>query len=531
MRNPGSQWNWATAVVFAIGLQAAPLYRVSGTVINAQSGVSLPNTHVFILPSGSARVLTSMVTGDDGKFSFDLPEGKYSLRAGGRDRTQVYGLPSPDTFTGSAVVVGPDQHTENLLFRWFPAASITGKITDNSGELVMNALVQLISLRTVAGRRLTASAGSQWTNDQGEYRFAPLPAGTYYLYVTGEPWHANTSLLPGGTPGSSAAYLPAYYPGTPDAAQASALQVASGAEVQADFTLSTTSGTTVSVKFDVHPGVYGTLSLIEEGIGGVQTFQRRQGFASEAGSQTISNVPPGRYTVRATGTVGTSDLSGRRTVEVNGSPVEVELALQALPKVSGTVKLKNPGARPRGVLLVSLIRSDSGAVLSTAIRQDGSFTFPGVQPGTYRVSIRGTDGYFASEIRPISKTEIRDSSLELTEGEVVTLSLVASDETGRVKGFAMNGEQAAAGCMVVLTPTTGSTTATPRGFLTDSDGSFDLEHVVAGEYLLFATQDAAIEYASPNAVHPYLSGAKRIRIEPQGTYSERIPIAAIAPKN
>ena len=169
------KWSWIAALVFAISLQAAPLYRVSGTIVDVQSGSPLLNTHVFVLSTGSVRVLNSMMTGSDGKFSFDLPEGKYSLRAGGRDHTQIYGLSAPDALAGVSVFVGPDQHTENLLFRWFPSAAISGKVIDSSGEPIEGALVQLLSSRIIGGRRSITTRGWQRSNDQGEYRFGPFP--------------------------------------------------------------------------------------------------------------------------------------------------------------------------------------------------------------------------------------------------------------------------------------------------------------------------------------------------------------------
>jgi hypothetical protein len=121
--------------------------------------------------------------------------------------------------------------------------------------------------------------------------------------------------------------------------------------------------------------------------------------------------------------------------------------------------------------------------------------------------------------------------MDLNEGDSVTMAIVASDEIGRVKGFAMNGDEPVAGSMVVLTPVAGSASPVSRGFLTDSDGSFDFEHVQAGHYLFFATADAALEYTNPDAVRPYLLNAKPIVIEPRGVYSENISISVRAPKN
>jgi hypothetical protein len=124
---------------------------------------------------------------------------------------------------------------------------------------------------------------------------------------------------------------------------------------------------------------------------------------------------------------------------------------------------------------------------------------------------------------------LRDGLVELVDGESVVLRMVASDETGRVQGFVMRGEQPADGMMVVLAPVSESVLATAaRGFQTDSDGSFDYQSVPAGDYLLFAVENAALEYSRREAIRPYLGNAERIRVEAHQSYSERITVVKAA---
>jgi hypothetical protein len=420
-----------------------------------------------------------------------------------------------------AIIAGPDQQTENLTFRWYPPAAISGSIRDSNGETVERALVQLIRARVVAGRRILGTWGWQWTNDLGQYRFAPLPAGTYFLCVTGEPWYSARA-RPLTPTEKSLAYIPMYYTNSADAAHANPIELQTGDQSQADFVLNTAPGSAVVVKYDAKPGLKGMVSLITDGLGGTQSFQRQEPI--RGGMQRIEGVPPGRYLLRVAGTVGTTDLSARQIVEVNGSDIEAELTLRPAPTVSGTVRLKNPSAKPRGSILVSLVNDTTGPSQSTAVQPEGSFSFPSVVVGSYRVAIRGTDGYFAFEIRPTSKTEMRDGVIDLMDGDSVTMIITASDEVGRIKGFAISGEQQVAGSIVILAPVGSTDKFLHRGFLTDSDGSFDLEHVPAGKYLLFATSDTGLEYTNPNALKPYLLEARLITVESHGVSVERVPI-------
>ena len=137
----------------------------------------------------------------------------------------------------------------------------------------------------------------------------------------------NRLPIPGVTQESSVAYIPVYYPGTREPTQATPLSLSPGGETRADFTLSPATGATVLVKYKAPPGITGLLSLIADGLGGTQSFQRQEKLMGGTGLQHISGVPPGRYVVRVAGTVGTSDFSARQIVEVNGTAVNVDLTL------------------------------------------------------------------------------------------------------------------------------------------------------------------------------------------------------------
>jgi hypothetical protein len=115
------------------------------------------------------------------------------------------------------------------------------------------------------------------------------------------------------------------------------------------------------------------------------------------------------------------------------------------------------------------------------MRPDGTISFSGVAPGKYRPVVRGTHGYFASEVR-VEGVELRD-------------------ETGRIQGFVMRGEKGAEGMLVVLAPVSENASAPAApGFQTDSDGSFDYQSVPAGDYLLFAVDESGLEYSKREVV-------------------------------
>ena len=524
-------------LVAAVSLNAADLYRVAGTVINAQTGAALPHAEVYVYAPGASKPVAKLMT-DDGRFSFDLPQGSYALRGGTRTNAQSYGSRNPDEAFGSAVIVGAGHDTANLVFRWYPPSAIFGKVADGSGEAVESALVQLVRSSVVGGRRVTLTARWTRTDDLGEYRFGYIPAGArYYVAVTGKPWYAVNNPIAGNDERSEA-FIPIYYPNTTDVSRAAPLILKPGEEVRADFTLTSTPGATVTIKHDAPAGTKGTISLMSDGIAGNEGFQEQVALTEipaaaapaegrpAAFDERFTGVPPGRYVVQVVGKNGTTDLGARKPIDVNGSDVTVELALRPFATVSGTVHFKNAGGKPPASMLETLVREGSGGTIGAAVRADGSFVFPSVPMGTYRPAIRAAAGIFTSGIE-VTGARFHDGVFDLSEGDSATISVSASDESGSLSGFVMNGEQPLEAVLVVLAPAAGSERPDGyRGYQTESDGSFDLKNVPAGRYLLFAIDDTAFEYANPAVIRPYLSSAKPVTIEAHGTSTERISLTA-----
>jgi hypothetical protein len=514
-----------------LSCDAADLYHLGGIVVDTETGSPLPRARVVVLRTGTTQVVARQTTGADGKFGFDLPPGKFNLQAGIRDLVQAYGVRAPDSRVGTSIITGPDQDTSNLIFRWFPPGAISGKVLDEAGEPVESALVQLLRSTVVNGHRVVNTSGWVRTDDRGEYRFGSLSGGSFFLAVTGTPWYSSRGVYDVQASHPPLAYNPVYFPSTSDLSSAAPLMLKPGQEAHADFRLAIVSGATLSVKHDAPREMRGSIGLMTEGIGGRDGFQRQDSFTGGLPVHTFASVPPGRYLVRVTGTLGTSDFSARRSIDVNGSDVTIELDVRPVPAVSGTVKLKNAAAKPGRTLLASLVREDTGAAISTVVRADGSFVFPSVAVAKYRPAIRGMDGYFASEIH-VEGAEFHAGVVDLVEGESVTIRMVASDEIGRLQGFVMRGDVAIEGVMVVLAPADASTDQLRyRGFQTDSDGSFDFQNVPAGDYLLLAVEDTGLEYANPSAMRPYLSKAKPVHIEAHCVYSERIPLVMSTVEN
>src|SRR5215470_12438129 len=185
----------------------------------------------------------------EGRFKFEkVPPGNYIVSIS-RDG-YVLAETKP---RARMITVADGQNLTDLTYIMFTAGLIAGKIVDADGDPVSGLIVQAIpkgekqpsvavglltTYLSMAGVATPNLLGVGATNDLGEFRIAGLRAGQYL--VVARP-HGNIAPPPAPAnkerSGEHLLYVPTYYPGVLDEKQASALQVASGTTVAADFTL------------------------------------------------------------------------------------------------------------------------------------------------------------------------------------------------------------------------------------------------------------------------------------------------------
>src|ERR1035441_3990020 len=79
----------------ATALSAADVYRVAGVIIDSETGSPVANASVALSPGGESRGDMGVITGPDGRFSFDAPRGTFRLTAVVAGHSQVFGEMSP----------------------------------------------------------------------------------------------------------------------------------------------------------------------------------------------------------------------------------------------------------------------------------------------------------------------------------------------------------------------------------------------------------------------------------------------------
>lgn len=504
---------WLTCLL-AAGAQASGGYRVAGIVVNATSGQPVAGAQLTIAPLDRRDLGVPAVSGDDGRFAFTgLPRGKYELS--GQRRGLLMGSYGRRAASTSAIVTGPGQDTESIVLKLSPPGIISGRVVDDAGDSVAQALVELLGSRIVDGRRALVAVSSKRTDDTGEYRFSPLPAGSYYLAVSGVPWYTKFNETHGESapPGMThAGYGIRYHPNVGDPAAAEPLILQAGQEVTSNFTLLPVAAVTVQVHCDRFETLTKQYTLTAAGLTGIAAYVRQ---GSETGDlYNLWAVPPGHYTLRAEATDGNHTWYGATEFDVAAGDEDVDVTLQEAPSVSGMVVSEGGGSLPAPLTVV--LRGETGRSQMLTLGAGGRFSIPAIPPGRYRVSFGGADEYY---LRSWSEEGGRREGevLDIPAGAAVRLNLSVA-RGARVAGTVYRDGQPLQGALVVLSPT-------HRAVESNSDGSYEFRGLPAGEYTLFAVEDGAdLEYADPAAVRPYLPGAKKVEVATSGSDNVRLEV-------
>jgi protocatechuate 3,4-dioxygenase beta subunit len=211
--------------------------------------------------TAQASSALSKTTDDAGQFAFeDVPVGRYTLvseKAG--FLAQRYGARSENgPGIPLNVVVGIEM--KGLELKMTPQGIITGRVTDEDGDPIAGAQVNVARYGYSNGRRqliqtggalsalasgaamspanalamLTGGGSAGTSDDQGNFRVVNLAPGRYYVSANPQGASALLNLVqaPGAGGGPSEPIsITTYYPSSPDAQGAAPVDVAGGSEI------------------------------------------------------------------------------------------------------------------------------------------------------------------------------------------------------------------------------------------------------------------------------------------------------------
>ena len=207
-------------------------------------------------------------TGLEGEYEIgELPAGRYTITA-----TRSGFLPSQygqrrGGDQGKPLEVADGATIESIDFTLQRAGVISGRVTDETGEPVANALVYGLQSQFLRGRRqfvpvATAFPGHATTDDAGLYRLTSVAPGDYVIVARfGETWVSDDIAK------ETLGYAPSYFPGTAIVADAQRVKVVAGQEAAA-------------IDFSLVPGRSATISGIVTAVD-VPRWHRRTGVGGD----------------------------------------------------------------------------------------------------------------------------------------------------------------------------------------------------------------------------------------------------------
>jgi hypothetical protein len=501
------------------GAPEAGLYSIAGRVVNVATGEPVRRATVAALSEEDSHLVRSVQTDADGRFSIDhLTAGKYPLTASRRGyRTAFYD--EHDEYN-SAIVTGADQDTTHLEFRLMPGAVLRGVVTDDGGDAAESASVILFKRESGAahGGEIKQVDGAM-TDDTGAYEFSNLAAGEYYIAVQTAPWYA---IHPPSRPNTAnedsaldVAYPVTFFDSTADEASATPVMLEAGTRQEADIALHAV------------PALRLRVAAPRKGQGIVQPELRTMVFGTQIGSESggggdpmrtgmveFNGVAPGHYELLQGDPPRISELDASSSEEVNpnvGTPaVTVTGVLQSasspIPeKVSVMLEPANGGNQPPMQMNARM-----------NAKHNGEFRFDGVPPGTWALSAY-TEGNALPVVAVSAAGAVAAGNQITVKDRPVSVVATVSPTLMRVQGFARSGTKGVAGAMIVLVPRQRSAyRALVRRDQSDSDGSFNLRDVPAGQYTVVAIEDGwKLDWTDRETIERYLPRGESVTVSDQ----------------
>ena len=492
--------------------------RLRGRVVGGDSGQPLRRA-IVRLQGQDFREGRVASTDEEGRWELkDLPAGRYTLSASKGGYVQLsYGQRRPFE-RGRPIEVADGQTLENVNFNLPRGSVITGRIVDEFGEPIADAMVAAMRYRYFNGRRgLVPTGRFAQTDDIGNFRLFGLSPGDYYVSATLRP----VGMMGIESSDSTTSYAPTYYPGTGSSQQAERITVGLGAEMSGvTFSLLPVrtvkvSGTVVDSTGKPMSGAFVMLREdVRQGDGGMMMMFGASGNrVRDDGTFVLPNVAPGDYVIEAremgmgmgpgrrgntddepeaafaSVSVGGEDVNGVALIGTRGTPIRGRVVVQG-----GAT-----GVKPGDVAVNAMAKSPDapmmfgGREMRDGVDDDWTFELRAMQSPVLIRTFRTPAGYSLKAVLH-DGTDVTDTGIAFKPGEPVSgLHVVLSTSSSSVSGSVTdaNGRPVADYAVILF-----SDDPAKWGFMSrhvamarpDQQGGFQAKNLPPGRYLAAALE-------------------------------------------
>ena len=383
-----------TAAASLLAAQNVPIAvgAIEGTVINSITMSPLADAPITV-SAGATQIGT--ISDSSGHFQIpSIGPGSYTVSATLEDYSgpETSGISASDVESNLYVISG---QTSRITLALVPSASISGTVLDDAGAPTPGATVQLMRLIYVSGIPKLSDAGSQATDDQGNYRITRLRPGQYYAIAAPKSGKLTST----------------FYPSALDVTQAAAISLQPGDE-RTGTVITLQSGNLFRISGQVMSTIpdtdartipTATVTVLSHGPGLSAPGSAKSVSVSMGnpggGRFEIRGIPAGVYDVYASLPDGRGGglAYGRTTVSISGGDLDgVNIAVHRGVDVKGKVMVDGGTSPSFNNVRITLQPEDSAAALAgyqqisrfqPRIGSDGDFTIPAVPEGRYRVQV------------------------------------------------------------------------------------------------------------------------------------------------
>jgi hypothetical protein len=462
---------------------------VEVSVVNKVAGTPIKHAHVMYLKVGSSGGSSAAGSGDtdsEGRFAIQVAPGSYQLWAEqpGFVR-QYYGSRSPDG-PQSPLILAPGQHALAAL-QLVPLGAISGRVSDEDGDPLQGANIQVMHFSYTTGRRQLAPVSGTSSDDRGEYRAYGLPAGRYLLLGTRREWPPYAGLL---------------YPGVPDVVSATELSLPDGGDVTGiDFTLPTTHLVTLRGRLEspVANFAESQLQLVlahREGNAASLFGRAAAAVNPNTGTFEVRDVMPGSYWLVAAQLYGKYALSGRVPIEVVDAPLQnITVPLTSTFEIGGRAEIEGVGKLPEFKVGMRTVEGLTfGPQPVSSLDSQGNVQLTGLTPGVWEFTAGSLPGNYCVKTVTLNNSDLLSQTVSLSGDPRQSLHIVVSPHCPEIVGTVLDENGQPHRATVVLAPGEAESRSLARNFRVvsnDEQGTFSFKGVRPGSYKLFALEDVA----------------------------------------
>lgn len=483
-------------------------YSLSGTVVNSATGEGVPRA--MVRTNGNVQRNTWSDT--DGHFQFDgLPPSQVTVTA---QKPGFFNDQDANGPTSSWITIGAN--SGGITIKLIPQSAIYGRVTDSSGLPIEHMPMRLTARSIRDGRKRWEPRGMTETDEDGHYRFAGLMPGTYYLAAG--PRQGELQLMAAGEKQKSG-FPHLYYPGVPELASAAAIQLVSGAQSEADFSLSAVPVYQVSGVVSGHSPDQGVGFQVLTPSGDEVSVPTN--FNMETGVFTLEDIPAGSYLLRALSQLSLQPLRAEARIAVAANMEGVHLALAPAVSIPIVVRMDthaSSGGGPSATNLqrppvsVHLIPQDItvGELFSTAEPNGNGIMLQNVDFGTYTVDLRPLPPWYVQSAS-YGQMNLLYDDITVSPGQSYPMDVVLRDDGATLSGTlkSSSGTPQRVNVVILAQPASKLGAHTLPG-ITDT---FNLSGLAPGDYLVFAFDRLdGLEYSNPDVMDAYASQASHVTL-------------------